>query len=95
MSLLTVTSVFKAIEIDATSRRRTGHEYTLGGATRQEAIDELLRLLGRTPSEARIDPTRTLVETAGQLWTIVATRAAAPQDAPGLRRAGAKHKRVR
>jgi hypothetical protein len=89
------TSMFKAIELDATSRQRTGREYVLGRETRQEAIDELLRLLGSAPSEARIDPTRTLVETGGQLWTMVAARAAAPQDAPGLRRAGAKHKRVR
>jgi hypothetical protein len=87
--------MFKAIELDADSRQRTGREYALATETRQEAILELLRLVGRSPSEARIDPTRTLVQTAGQLWTIVGARAAAPEDAPGVRRAGAKHKRVR
>ena len=89
------TGMFKAIELDADSRQRTGRDYALAAETRQEAIHELLQLLGRSPSEARIDPTRTLVQTAGQLWTIVGARAAAPQDAPGVRRAGAKHKRVR
>jgi len=87
--------VFKAIEVDAASHKRTGRTYALDVQTRQEAIDELLRRLGTAPSEARIDPTRTVVETAGHLWTIVATRAAAPPEAAGLRRAGAKHKRVR
>ena len=87
--------MFKAIELEATSRKRTGREYTLDGETRQEAIDDLLRQLGKRPSEARVDPTRTVVEVGGSLWTVVAARADAARDAPGLRRAGAKHKRVR
>src|SRR6266851_5742867 len=88
-------TVFKAIEVDAASRQRTGREHALDVQTRQEAIDELLRRLGMASSEARVDPTRTVVETAGHLWTIVATRAATPPEASGVRRAGAKHKRVR
>jgi hypothetical protein len=87
--------VFKAIELDAASRRRTGRELTLAVETRQAAVQELLRLLGTTPSEARVDPTRTIVQTEAQLWTIVGARAAAAPEPPGLRRAGAKHKRVR
>ena len=87
--------MFKAIELDATSRQRTGREYVLSVDTRQAAIDELLRQLGKRPAEARVDPTRTLVDVGGALWTIVGARADAARDAPGLRRAGAKHKRVR
>ena len=87
--------MFKAIELDAATRRRTGREYALSGDTRQAAIDELLRQLGTSPAEARVDPTRTLVDVGGALWTIVGARADAARAAPGLRRAGAKHKRVR
>ena len=87
--------MFKAIELDPGSRRRTGREYALDAGTRQEAVDQLLRQLGIAPSDARIDPTRTIVQTERQLWTIVARRPAAPDEAPTLRRAGAKHKRVR
>jgi hypothetical protein len=56
----------------------------------------LLGLLEATRDAARIDPSRTLIEVGSQLWTIVAMAAPADAaDAPGLRRAGAKHKRVR
>jgi hypothetical protein len=55
----------------------------------------LLGLLEATRDAARIDPSRTLIEVGSQLWTIVAMAAPAAADAPGLRRAGAKHKRVR
>jgi hypothetical protein len=89
-------STFKAIELDAVSRRRTGQEYALTAKNRQEAITELLRLLNSTPEAARIDPSRTLVQVNAQLWTIVGLNAAAPAaESPSLRRAGAKHKRVR
>lgn len=86
--------MFKAIELDPRSRQRTGRALTLQAETRQGAVEELLRQLGKALSDARQDPTRTLVEVDGSLWTIVGVRAAGP-DAPGLRRAGAKHKRVR
>jgi hypothetical protein len=89
-------TTFKAIELDAVSRRRTGLEYVLSAESRQEAIAELLRLLGSTVEAARIDPSRTLVQVNTQLWTIVGSSAAAPSaESPSLRRAGAKHKRVR
>ena len=87
--------MFTAIELDATSRQRTGRAYALDAETRQAAIDALLRRLGTSPSQARVDPTRTLVDVGGSLWTIVGARADAARAAPGLRRAGAKHKRVR
>ena len=87
--------MFKAIELDAATRRRTGRELALSVETRQAAIDDLLRQLGKRPSEARVDPTRTLVDVGDALWTIVGARAGAARDAPGLRRAGAKHRRVR
>ena len=87
--------MFTAIELDAATRRRTGRELALSVDTRQAAIADLLRQLGNSPSEARVDPTRTVVEVGGSLWTVVAARADAARAAPGLRRAGAKHKRVR
>ena len=88
--------VYKAIELDAASRRRTGQEYALAAENRQEAIAELLRLLHTTLEAARIDPSRTLVQVNAQLWTIVGSQTAAPSaESPSLRRAGAKHKRVR
>jgi hypothetical protein len=86
---------FKAIELDPISRRRTGREYVLSVENRQEAIAALLRLLEATLDQARIDPSRTLVEVNSQLWTIVGSGGAPPAESPSLRRAGAKHKRVR
>jgi len=88
-------NTFKAIELDAVSRRRTGQEYTLSAVSRQEAIAELLRLLNSSLEAARIDPSRTLLQVNSQLWTIVGSSAAPSADSPSLRRAGAKHKRVR
>ena len=87
--------MFTAIELDAATRRRTGRELALSVDTRQAAIADLLRQLGNSPSEARVDPTRTVVEVGGSLWTIVGARPGVARDAPGLRRAGAKHRRVR
>ena len=87
---------FKAIELDRVSRQRTGHTYVLDVATRQEAIEALLRVLGVNPAAARIDPSRTLVQLETELWTIVGVTAPpAASETASLRRAGAKHKRVR
>jgi hypothetical protein len=87
---------FKAIELDATSRQRTGREYVLAADNRQAAIDALLALLGVRVEDARIDPTRTLVHVESRLWTLVML-AAPPRsgESSAMRRAGAKHKRVR
>jgi hypothetical protein len=87
--------MYKAIELDPDSRQRTGQEHVLDAATRQAAVDALLALLGATPATARVDPTRTLVQVDARLWTLVAIAAPAASDSPSLRRAGAKHKRVR
>ena len=87
--------VFKAIELDPTSRTRTGVQHVLEAATRQAAIDALLVLIGKAADQARIDPTRTLVQLDDQLWTIVASSTPPTDDSSSLRRAGAKHKRVR
>jgi hypothetical protein len=87
---------FKAIELDAVSRQRTGREVVLDAATRAQAIAELLRQLEVAPERAHIDPSRTLVQVDSALWTLVAVAApAAIDDSPAMRRAGAKHKRVR
>jgi hypothetical protein len=66
--------------------------------TRQAAIDLLLERLQVSPGAARVDPTRTVVQVGASLWTIVAVSdaaRAAASESPSLRRAGAKHKRVR
>jgi hypothetical protein len=55
----------------------------------------LLELLGLNPDQAEVDPGRTLVKVGAHLWTLVGFRSAEVTDAPSLRRAGAKHKRVR
>ncbi len=91
---------FKAIELDAVSRQRTGRELSFEAATRDDAIELLLGALGASADRARVDPTRTLVELGGQRWTIVAAPPAPAEAAPvsepaSLRRGGAKHKRVR
>jgi len=89
-------TTYKAIELDTASRQRTGQQYALAAENRQEAIAELLRLLNATLEVARIDPSRTLVQVNAQLWTIVGSQTASPSaESPSLRRAGAKHKRVR
>ena len=85
----------KAIELEATSRQRTGREYTLECENRQAAVEELLRLLGVAPAEARVDPTRTMVHVGDALWTIVSAPARSDAVPPSLRRGGAKHKHVR
>ncbi len=87
---------FKAIQLDAVTRQRTGRELVLAAETRQAAVDELLALLQVTAGAARIDPTRTLIQLPGELWTIVGGSVSPPTTDPaGLRRAGAKHRRVR
>jgi hypothetical protein len=91
----TVVAQFKAIELDATSRRRTGREYSLPSDTRQEAVSALLHLLNLELEQVQIDPTRTMVRVNQSLWTIVAPRQLAEPISPSLRRAGAKHKHVR
>jgi hypothetical protein len=88
-------ALFKAIELDTASRQRTGTQHVLTADTRQGAIDALLELLGRPADQARIDPTRTLVQLDDHLWTIVAASTPPADDSSSLRRAGAKHKRVR
>jgi hypothetical protein len=89
--------MFKAIEVDATSHQRTGRELALEAETRQAAIDTLLLQLGVAPGSAIVDPSRTMVRLGDRLWTLVSVAAAnEPTDASAsLRRAGAKHKRVR
>ncbi len=86
---------FKAIELEAASRQRTGREYVLQGETRQSAIDELLTGLSVSVDHVRVDPTRTLVEVDGALWTLVPIRSPSESISPSLRRGGAKHKNVR
>jgi hypothetical protein len=82
--------------LDPATRQRTGREVSLAAETRQAALDELLGLLQVKASEARIDPTRTLVQLPAELWTIVGiSDSPSSTDPAALRRAGAKHRRVR
>ena len=92
-----VVNFFKAIQLDAGTRQRTGREVALTAETRQGAVDELLGLLQVNVSDARIDPTRTMLQLPAELWTIVgvANTPSPPDDPSALRRAGAKHRRVR
>ena len=83
--------MFKAIEVNATSRRRTGREWALDADTRHGAVDALLRLLGKTLSEARVDPSRTVVQVETSLWTIVATTAPAPSTSAFARPEPGRH----
>ena len=85
----------KAVELDPSTRQRTGRDVLLQATTRQAAIDELLAALGVTSDHARVDPTRTLVDVGDHLWTIIATPPDQPEVNAALRRAGAKHRRVR
>ena len=87
--------MFKAIELDATSRQRTGRELQLDAETRQAAIDLLLRQLAVSADAAQIDPTRTMIRIADRLWTLVTVSMAQPEGRTPLRRAGAKHKHIR
>ena len=87
---------FRLIELHPRTKQRTGRQHDLDGQTRQAALDEALSLLGATPETAVVDPTRTLIQVHAELWTLVGTTAApAGSDSSALRRAGAKHKRVR
>jgi hypothetical protein len=88
--------MFKAIELDATSRQRTGRELALEADNRQAAVEALLVALGLAPAAAVVDPSRTMVRVGEGLWTLVRTTAGpeTPAD-PSLRRGGAKHKQVR
>jgi hypothetical protein len=88
--------VFKAIELDADSRQRTGREVLLDADTRQSAIDMLLAQLNVPPASAIVDPSRTLVRVTDRLWTLVRGSAIQERGVSGsTRRAGAKHKQVR
>ena len=90
-------ATFRAIELDRTSRKPTGRRHTLDGRGRDEAIAALLGVLGVAPESARVDPSRTLVDLGGSLWTLVNTSPgqASATEPPALRRAAAKHRRVR
>jgi hypothetical protein len=88
-------ATFKAIELDIVSKKRTGRQHALDADTRQAAIDRLMVILGAPREAAHIDPSRTLVQIDGQLWTIVGLVAAPLDESAAQRRAGAKHKRVR
>jgi hypothetical protein len=86
---------FKAIELDRVSRQRTGREFAFETSSRDAAIDALLAELGISRDTVLIDPTRTLLDVADSRWTLVAAREPEAPVPPSLRRAGAKHKRVR
>jgi hypothetical protein len=87
---------FKAIELDATTRQRTGRDFVLAAETRQAAIDQLLERLSMSADAAQVDPTRTLIRVDDRLWTLVAVREVARNvEPPSQRRGGAKHKHVR
>jgi hypothetical protein len=83
--------------LDPGTHQRTGRELALAAETRQGAVDELLALLQVNARDVRIDPTRTLVQLPAELWTIVGLSSTPPPmtEGAGLRRAGAKHRRVR
>jgi hypothetical protein len=89
--------MYKAIELELDSRRRTGAEHLLDVETRQAALDRLLVLLGIAPDAAQVDPSRTMLQVDTHLWTLVALATPRASDAPsgGQRRGGAKHKHVR
>jgi hypothetical protein len=86
---------FKAIELDATTRQRTGRQFELDADTRAAAIDALLSHLGVAADAARVDPTRTLVQIGDTRWSIVAVQKTVVTENASLRRGGAKHKQVR
>ena len=88
--------MFKAIEVDAGSRQRTGRELSLEADNRQAAIEALLQLLEIAPDAALVDPSRTMVRIGERMWTLVRSSPApeTPAD-PSLRSGGAKHKQVR
>ena len=88
--------MFKAIELDAGSRQRTGRELLFDVEHRQAAIDALLTELTVPPGSAVVDPSRTMVRIGEQLWTIVRGSSSEERGLSGSqRRAGAKHKQVR
>jgi hypothetical protein len=87
--------VFKAIELDTVAHRRTGRAFELRAETREAAIEALVELLGIARADAEVDPGRRVVKVGTSLWTLIAASLDQEPDPPGLRRAGAKHKRVR
>jgi hypothetical protein len=92
-------AVFKAVEVDARSRRPTGLVHELQAASRGDAVARLLELLGEPARAARLGPNGRSVQVGDRAWLIVPTEAAAeggPESASGhFRRAGAKHRGVR
>ena len=89
-------TIYKAIELDPVTHQRTGGELALQAQTRQAAVAELLRLLQIDAADARIDPSRTMVQHGPRLWTIVGTPSSLPTaEPPRLRRLGPKHRHVR
>jgi hypothetical protein len=88
-------STYKAVELERAGRAPTGRTLELVASTRQEAIALLLKLLEVGPDDVQVDPSRTIVVVNGQPWTLVKRAVRGGVDPPGLRRAGAKHRRVR
>jgi hypothetical protein len=88
-------STFKAIELDAITRQRTGREFQLEADSRQAAVEALLAQLEVSPGAAHVDATRTLVLIGDTRWSIVNVQQAVVTESASLRRGGAKHKQVR
>lgn len=88
-------STYKAVELERVSRAPTGRSLELVASTRQEAIALLTKLLDVQQDAVQVDPSRTLLIVNGQPWTLVKRAVSGGIDPPTLRRAGAKHRRVR
>jgi hypothetical protein len=87
-------ATFKAVELDRTSRKPTGRAESFEADGRAAAVAHLLDGLGVAPATARVDPSRTLVDTGAALWTIVQLTRPSSVEPPALRRAAAKHRHV-
>jgi hypothetical protein len=87
---------FRAVEVDAPTRRPTGLVHELVAASRAAAVDQLLGILGQPAASARIGPNARIIQVGDRAWLIVAVgdTPAAPEVAPHLRRAGAKHRKT-
>ena len=88
---------FRAVEVEAVTRRPTGARHELEAASRTAAISQLLGLLGASAEQARVGPNGRIVQLGERAWLIVAVdgESGSAEVPPHLRRAGAKHRQTR
>ena len=87
-------ATYRAVQSTLPGGRPTGVAHTIEAATRAEAIQHLLNLLGVDPEAATVSASGRLVAIGQHAWTIVAPPPTPTPQSASLRRGGPTHRRT-